>query len=150
MPLHQLPGGPGAFACPVSSPAASAHIEAMNKNLSAIRKLAEHARNRSWRVEAGHEYDPSKRFYTIPWVIQVKDGLSNLDFGKDAETAYLVAAAVQTAAPMAAALQQLDDLAAGVPADAPENVKLFARAIQNAVASVPDVVAMPSKDPQGE
>lgn len=115
----------------------------MNKNLAAIRKLARYASSVRWAVDVGHRDDPRKRFFTIPWVISSGDWRRNLEFEKDDDAAYLVAAAVTTAGPMAAALQQLEDLANAVPLDAPEDVKLFVRAIQNAVGTIPLVEEKP-------
>ena len=76
-------------------------------------------------------------------MISSRDWQKNLNFEKDADAAYLVAAAVTTAGPMAAALQQLEDLANAAPLDASEDVKLFVRAIQNTVGTVPPVEEKP-------
>ena len=115
----------------------------MNKNLAAIRKLARYASERRWAVDVAHKDDRRKRFFTIPWFLSSGDWSKNLNFEKDADAAYLVAAAVTTAGPMAAALQQLEDLANAAPLDAPEEVKLFVRAIQNAVGTIPPVEEKP-------
>lgn len=116
----------------------------MNKNLATIRTLAENARD-TWTVEYGH--DLMVPFYLIPDALGFRGYRNPLNFDEDAATAYMVAAAVNTAGPMAAALQQLADMAGAVPEDAPEAVQLFARAILGAVETIPEVTPQPAKGP---
>lgn len=116
----------------------------MNKNLAAIRTLADNSRD-TWTVEYGH--DLMVPFFLIPDALDYRGYRNPLNFDEDAATAYMVAAAVNTAGPMAAALQQLADMAEAVPEGAPEAVQLFARAIRNAVESIPEVTPQPVKGP---
>lgn len=124
---------------------AAVHIGCMNKNLSAIRTLTA-SHKEPWTVEYGH--DLLVPFYLIPDATVSGGGYrETLDFGPDAAAAYMVAGAVNAAGPMAAALQQLADLAEAVPGDAPEGVQMMARAILNAVDTVPEIIPQPEKGP---